>query len=72
MIANLSWNSEKRAKGILGEKSGWVNIPTPRYMKNVIGFPMTPPIESPKARLNPKATQVTNHTEGHKRLKHGG
>ena len=43
---------------MVGARSGWVALPTPRNIMNVKGFPITPCTSSPNARLKPKATQT--------------
>jgi hypothetical protein len=57
MMANLSWKNANNTSGIVGASDQGFPSSTPLNMKNVVGSPMKPPMESPKARLNPTTIQ---------------
>jgi hypothetical protein len=57
MIANFNWKSANTISGMVGASAGCVASPTRANMKKVLGFPTTPPMLSPKARLKPTKTQ---------------
>ena len=58
-MANFIWKTANSINGIVGASDQALLVPTLLKNKNLLGFPMIPPIESPKARPNPITTQTT-------------
>ena len=59
IMANFIWKTANSINGIVGASDQALLVPTLLKNKNLLGFPMIPPIESPKARPNPITTQTT-------------
>ena len=63
MMANISWNNANKVRGmVIGPaapcKIGAPEL-TPLKNKKVVGFPINPPIVSPKLKLNPTVIHNT-------------
>ena len=62
MIANINWNKANNNKGMVIAvppcKTG-APFATPLKNKCVLGFPIIPLIDSPKLKLYPNETQIT-------------
>ena len=58
IIANFNWKKAKRTSGMVGANDHGFPSNTSLNIKKVVGLPTTPPIVSPKARLNPTTIQI--------------
>ena len=58
-MANFNWKNANRTSGIVGASDHGLPSSTFWNMKNVDGFPIRPPMDSPKARLKPTTIHTT-------------